>query len=180
MDVIRWVRMEKLTCCDIRANRIITEFKEQGLNTELYSKNKDRGETYSIVPTSAISGEGIPEMLLLLVQWAQKTMIEKLTYNSDIQCAVLEVKVIEDLGTTIDVVLVNGVLHEGDEIVVCGFQGSIHTTIRSLLTPHLMKELRVKGAYIHHKEIKAAQGIDLLTSFHRPFSFTVPCGRFPK
>ncbi|CAI9281073.1 unnamed protein product [Lactuca saligna] len=182
---------------------IITEFKEQGLNTELYSKNKDRGDTYSIVPTSAISGEGIPEMLLLLVQWAQKTMIEKLTYNSDIQCAVLEVKVIEDLGTTIDVVLVNGVLHEGDEIVVCGFQGSIHTTIRSLLTPHLMKELRVKvriclnlfghfkfdncfsnslvllslyefvcclirGAYIHHKEIKAAQGIDLLTSFHRP------------
>ena len=29
---------------------------------------------------------------------------------------------IEGLGTTIDVVLVNGVLHEGDEIVVCGFQ----------------------------------------------------------
>ncbi|CAI9290498.1 unnamed protein product [Lactuca saligna] len=88
------------------------------------------------------SGEGIPEMLLLLVQWAQKTMTEKLTYSSDIQCTVLEIKVIKDLGTTIYVVLVNGVLHEGDEIVVCGFQ-----------------ELRVKGAYIHHKEIKVAQGI---------------------
>ncbi|KAI3513595.1 hypothetical protein L1887_20931 [Cichorium endivia] len=144
-----------------RLTQIITEFKEQGLNTELYNKNKDRGETYSIVPTSAISGEGIPEMLLLLVQWAQKTMVEKLTYSSDIQCTVLEVKVIEGLGTTIDVVLVNGVLHEGDEIVVCGFQGPIHTTIRSLLTPHPMKELRVKGAYIHHKEIKAAQGIKI-------------------
>ncbi|KAL4585742.1 hypothetical protein LXL04_010366 [Taraxacum kok-saghyz] len=144
-----------------RTTQIITEFKEQGINTELYNKNKDRGETYSIVPTSAISGEGIPEMLLLLVQWAQKTMIEKLTYSSDIQCTVLEVKVIEGLGTTIDVVLVNGVLHEGDEIVVCGFQGPIHTTIRSLLTPHPMKELRVKGAYIHHKEIKAAQGIKI-------------------
>nr|XP_043636466.1 eukaryotic translation initiation factor 5B-like [Erigeron canadensis] len=146
---------------DHRVTQIITQFKEQGLNTELYNKNKDRGETYSIVPTSAISGEGIPEMLLLLVQWAQKTMIEKLTYSSDIQCTVLEVKVIEGLGTTIDVVLVNGVLHEGDEIVVCGFQGPIHTTIRSLLTPHPMKELRVKGAYIHHKEIKAAQGIKI-------------------
>ncbi|KAK9047884.1 hypothetical protein SSX86_033154 [Deinandra increscens subsp. villosa] len=129
---------------DHRLAQIITQFMEQGLNTELYSKNKERGETYSIVPTSAISGEGIPEMLLLLVQWAQKTMIEKLTYSSDIQCTVLEVKVIEGLGTTIDVVLVNGVLHEGDEIVVCGFQGPIHTTIRSLLTPHPMKELRVK------------------------------------
>ena len=38
------------------------------------------------------------------------------------QCTVLEVKVIEGLGTTIDVVLVNGVLHEGDQIVVCGMQ----------------------------------------------------------
>ncbi|KAJ0700959.1 putative protein-synthesizing GTPase [Helianthus annuus] len=123
-----------------RLTQIITQFKEQGLNTELYSKNKERGETYSIVPTSAISGEGIPEMLLLLVQWAQKTMIDKLTYNNKVQCTVLEVKVIEGLGTTIDVVLVNGVLHEGDEIV-----GPIHSRIRSLLTPHPMKELRVKN-----------------------------------
>jgi len=73
----------------------------------------------------------------------------------------LEVKVIEGLGTTIDVVLVNGVLHEGDQIVVCGMQGPIATTIRALLTPHPMKELRVKGAYLHHKELKAAQGIKI-------------------
>lgn len=41
-----------------------------------------------------------------------------------LQCTVLEVKVIEGHGTTIDVVLVNGVLHEGDQIVVCGMQVS--------------------------------------------------------
>lgn len=28
---------------------------EQGLNTELYYKNKEMGETFSIVPTSAIT-----------------------------------------------------------------------------------------------------------------------------
>ncbi|CAH2067644.1 unnamed protein product [Thlaspi arvense] len=155
-----------------RLTEIITEFKMQGLNTELYYKNKEMGETYSIVPTSAISGEGIPDLLLLLVNWAQKTMVEKLTYVDDVQCTVLEVKVIEGHGTTIDVVLVNGVLHEGDQIVVCGlqaimlflfllFQGPIVTTIRALLTPHPMKELRVKGTYVHHKEIKAAQGIKI-------------------
>jgi len=42
--------------------------------------------------------------------------------GSGMQATVLEVKVVEGLGTTIDVVLVNGVLHEGDQIVVCGMQ----------------------------------------------------------
>ncbi|KAF4384131.1 hypothetical protein F8388_001369 [Cannabis sativa] len=146
---------------NMRLTQIVTQFKEQGLNTELYYKNREMGETYSIVPTSAITGEGIPDMLLLLVQWTQKTMVEKLTFSNEVQCTVLEVKVIEGHGTTIDVVLVNGVLHEGDQIVVCGMQGPIVTSIRALLTPHPMKELRVKGTYLHHKEIKAAQGIKI-------------------
>ncbi|KAF5467756.1 hypothetical protein F2P56_011974 [Juglans regia] len=146
---------------NMRVTQIVTQFKEQGLNTELYYKNKEMGETFSIVPTSAISGEGIPDLLLLLVQWTQKTMVEKLTFSNEVQCTVLEVKVIEGHGTTIDVVLVNGVLHEGDQIVVCGMQGPIVATIRALLTPHPMKELRVKGTYLHHKEIKAAMGIKI-------------------
>uniref|UniRef100_M8ATH4 Eukaryotic translation initiation factor 5B n=1 Tax=Aegilops tauschii TaxID=37682 RepID=M8ATH4_AEGTA len=103
----------------------------------------------------------IPDLLLLLVQWAQKTMEEKLTFVDEVQCTVLEVKVIEGHGTTVDVVLVNGMLHEGDQIVVCGMQGPIVTTIRALLTPHPMKELRVKGTYLHHKKIRAAQGIKI-------------------
>ncbi|CAJ1976957.1 unnamed protein product [Sphenostylis stenocarpa] len=109
---------------NMRLTQIITQFKEQGMNTELYYKNKEMGETFSIVPTSAISGEGIPDLLLLLVQWTQKTMVEKLTYSEEVQ-------------------------------------GPIVTSIRALLTPHPMKELRVKGTYLHHKEIKAAMGIKI-------------------
>jgi translation initiation factor 5B len=146
---------------EMRTNQIITELKEQGLNSELYYKNKEVRKFISIVPTSAISGEGIPDLLLLLVQLTQKMMEDKLMFISEVQCTVLEVKVVEGLGTTIDVVLVNGVLHEGDQIVVCGMQGPIVTSIRALLTPHPMKELRVKGSYQHHKELKAAQGIKL-------------------
>ncbi|PHU14505.1 hypothetical protein BC332_15710 [Capsicum chinense] len=154
-----------------RLTQVITQFKEQGINTELYYKNKEMGkDTFSIVPTSAISGEGIPDLLLLLVQWTQKTMVGRLRYSHEVQCTVLEVKVVEGHGTTIDVVLVNGVLHEGDQIVVCGMQASFYysygaepivTSIRALLTPHPMKELRIKGSYLHHKEIKAAQGIKI-------------------
>ncbi len=63
----------------------------------------------------------------------------------------LEVKVIEGFGHTIDIILVNGVLHVGDTIVLQGFNGAIVTTIRALLTPHPMKEMRVKSEYIHHE-----------------------------
>lgn len=77
-------------------------------------------------------------------------MAERLMFISELQCTVLEVKVVEGHGTTIDVVLVNGVLHEGDTIVICGLQGPIVTTIRSLLTPHPLK-VRLRLPTYSHK-----------------------------
>ena len=113
------------------------------------------------MPTSAHTGEGIPDMLKLLVSLTQDRMTDKLMYLSELECTVLEVKVIEGLGTTIDVILSNGVLHEGDRIVLCGLDGPIITTVRALLTPEPMKEMRVKSAYVHHKEVKAALGVKI-------------------
>jgi len=37
----------------------------------------------------------------------------------EVKCIKLDVKVVKALGTTTDVVLINGVLHESDQIVVC-------------------------------------------------------------
>jgi len=146
---------------ETRLSAALLALNEQGLNAEVYYKQKDFKKTVAVVPTSAHSGEGVCDMQMLIVQLTQKMMAAKLTLIREIQCTVLEVKVIEGLGTTIDVILVNGTLHEGDTIVVCGLNGPIVTTVRALLTPQPLKELRVKGQYVHHKEIKAAMGIKI-------------------
>ncbi|EGX46505.1 hypothetical protein AOL_s00109g77 [Orbilia oligospora ATCC 24927] len=136
-------------------------FAEQSLNAELFHENKNMSKFVSLVPTSAHTGEGIPDMLKLLITLTQQRMAEKLMYLSELECTVLEVKVIEGLGTTIDVVLSNGVLREGDRIVLCGLNGAIATTVRALLTPQPLRELRVKSNYVHHKEVKAALGVKI-------------------
>ncbi|KJA21714.1 hypothetical protein HYPSUDRAFT_140306 [Hypholoma sublateritium FD-334 SS-4] len=144
-----------------RVAKTIVAFAEEGLNACLYYENKNLGRNVSLVPTSAITGEGIPDMIMLLVNLTQQRMTERLMYLSELECTVLEVKVIEGLGTTIDVVLSNGILREGDRIVVCGLNGPIVTQVRALLTPQPMRELRIKSAYVHHKEVKAALGVKI-------------------
>ncbi|KAI8824354.1 P-loop containing nucleoside triphosphate hydrolase protein [Fimicolochytrium jonesii] len=144
-----------------RVKKVILEFAEQGLNACLYWENKNYAKNVSLVPTSAITGEGIPDLLHLLVDLTQTRMTEKLMYLSELECTVLEVKVVEGLGTTIDVVLSNGVLNEGDRICVCGLNGPIITTVRALLTPQPMRELRLKSQYVHHKSVKASLGIKI-------------------
>ncbi|KAG0005605.1 hypothetical protein BGZ79_003516 [Entomortierella chlamydospora] len=146
---------------ETRKDAVITAFQENGLNAVLYYDNKNMGKYVSLVPTSAHTGEGIPDMIMLLVELTQTRMSERLMYISELECTVLEVKVIEGLGTTIDVVLSNGVLREGDRIVVCGLNGPIATNVRALLTPQPLKELRVKSSYVHHKEIKASMGVKI-------------------
>ncbi|KAF7192954.1 Eukaryotic translation initiation factor 5B [Pseudocercospora fuligena] len=136
-------------------------FAEQSFNAELFYENKSMAKYVSLVPTSAHTGEGIPDLLKLLVTLTQERMTKQLMYLSEVECTILEVKVIEGLGTTIDVVLSNGVLHEGDRIVLCGTDGPITTDIRALLTPAEMKELRVKSQYVHNKVVKAALGVKI-------------------
>ncbi|KAI8081353.1 P-loop containing nucleoside triphosphate hydrolase protein [Halteromyces radiatus] len=146
---------------ETRLTQTIVAFAEQGLNAQVHYKNKNFAKYVSLVPTSAHTGEGIPDMLNLLVNLTQTRMSDKLMYITELECTVLEVKVIEGLGTTIDVVLVNGWLHEGDKIVVCGLNGPIVTQVRALLTPQPLRELRVKSQYVHHKSIKAAMGVKI-------------------
>ena len=85
-------------------------------------------------------------MIKLLVDLTQTRMVNSLMYITTLECTVLEVKVVEGLGTTIDVILSNGYLREGDKIVICGLNGPIITQIRALLMPQPLRELRIKAS----------------------------------
>lgn len=53
-------------------------------------------------------------------------------------------KALPGLGTTVDVILVNGCISESDTIVVAGQEGPVVTQVRGLLMPQPLRELRVK------------------------------------
>lgn len=144
-----------------RTQQVILEFSEQGLNAALFYNNPDPRTYVNLVPTSAITGEGMGNLLFLIIESCQSWLSKRLMYSDELQATVLEVKAIPGLGTTIDAILINGKLREGDTMVIAGTDGPIVTQIRSLLMPQPMKELRVKNAYIEYKEILAAQGVKI-------------------
>lgn len=144
-----------------RTKDVILQFAEQGLNAALFYDNPDPRTYVNLVPTSAITGEGMGNLLHLIVESCQSWLAKRLMYSEELLAIVLEVKAISGFGTTIDAILINGKLREGDTMVIAGTDGPITTQIRSLLMPQPMKELRVKNAYQDHKEIRAAQGIKI-------------------
>jgi translation initiation factor 5B len=139
---------------------------EQGVNSNLYWEMGDddweSSDFIPLVPTSGVTGEGVQDVLLLLCQMAQKKVWRHLMWCANLQATVLEVKAIDGLGMTVDVLVVNGFLREGDRAVFCTLDGPIVAEIRGLLTPPPSREMRVKSEYIHHKEIKGARGVKVI------------------
>ena len=161
MDALDRQKPECIKEFEQRMAEMTLQLNEQGLNVALYWKNKNPRQFVNIVPTSAITGEGIPDLMQILVKMTQTLMVEKLMFVPNLQCTILEVKHIEGLGTTVDVILINGEIKEGDTIVVCGLNGPIVTKIRALLTPQPLREIRVKSSYVSHKKLRAASGIKI-------------------
>lgn len=144
-----------------RVKQVILEFANQSLNAVLYFENPDPRQYISMVPTSALTGEGMGNLMALIVELTQSMMAKRLAFSEELQATVLEVKAIAGLGHTMDAILVNGCLREGDTIVFSGYDGPQKTQIRSLLMPQPMKELRIKTQFIEHREVEGAQGVKI-------------------
>ncbi|XP_018516837.1 eukaryotic translation initiation factor 5B [Lates calcarifer] len=147
---------------DERAKAVIVEFAQQGLNAALFYENKDPRTFVSLVPTSAHSGDGMGNLIALLIELTQTMLARRLAHCDELRAQVMEVKALPGMGTTIDVILINGRLREGETIIVPGVEGPIVTQIRGLLLPPPLKELRVKNQYEKHKEVSTSQGVKIL------------------
>jgi translation initiation factor 5B len=157
-DNLKEQDQDSLSNFEERVDQIKLQFAENGLNTELYYKNKNPKEFSSLVPCSAITGEGVPDLIYVLIGLVQKFMIKKITYQDKVSASILEVRQLDGVGTVLDVILSNGILKVNDNILISTLNGTVRTQIKRLYTPKPQKEIRVKGELDQHQEIHASIG----------------------
>lgn len=140
---------------------LMGQLSENGFTSDRYDRISEFKTTVAIVPVCAVSGEGLPELMAMLIGLAQQFLTNKLALQKEIGCgAVLEVKDVKGLGTTIDAILYDGVARKGDILVIGGEEPSV-TTVKALLKPRELAEMRVERQFAPVNEVVAAAGIKI-------------------
>jgi len=143
---------------------LVGKFKELGLSAERFDRIDDYTKQLAIVPVSAMTGQGIPELLMVLTGLAQKFLEKRLEIEETgpARGVVLEVKEEKGLGMTIDAILYSGVMKVNDVLIVGGIAEPIITKIRALLEPAELAEIRDKKSKFQNvKEVYAATGVKI-------------------
>jgi translation initiation factor 5B len=140
---------------------LVGKLSELDFSADRFDRVSDFRRNLAIVPVSAHTGEGISDLLLIMIGLAQRYMGEALTLAVEGPGAgtVLEVKEERGLGTTLDVILYDGTLAIGDEIAVASQDDLLVTKVRSLLKPRPMKEILIEDKFERVKSVAAAAGI---------------------
>jgi translation initiation factor 5B len=144
-----------------RIYNLVQQLAERGFNSERFDRVEDFTKNIAIVPCSGITGEGIPELLMVLAGLAQTFLKDRLHLSETGRGAVLEVKDVKGFGTTIDVILFDGKIRKGDWIVIGGKE-PIATKIKVLLEPPPLRELRIEKQFVQTEEVSAAAGIKIV------------------
>lgn len=125
---------------------LVGKFAEEGLNIERYDRVKDFTKDIALVPISAREGEGIQDLLAVVIGLAERYLTDQLTdIEGSGEGTVLEMKEERGLGKTLDVILHRGSIKKGDEIVVATSEGGIATRVKGLFSPRGMSEMRDAG-----------------------------------
>jgi len=144
--------------------QLVAQLNEHAFNADRFDRVTDYTAQLAVVPISAKTGDGFPELLMVLIGLTQKYLEARLALNpaSNAKGTVLEVKEEQGLGTTVDVILYEGTLHVGDTLVLGGMNKPVVTRVKSLLEPPPLTEMREKKVkYKQVKEAMAATGIKI-------------------
>ncbi|MDE1830275.1 MAG: translation initiation factor IF-2, partial [Thaumarchaeota archaeon] len=134
-----------------------------GFNSEAFYRVKDFAKEVSIVPVSARSGEGIPELLAVLVGLTQQYLQKKLDQTEKpTRGIVLEVKEEVGLGVTANIILIDGTLRKTDSIVLAKRDSIVVTKPKAILLPKPLDEMRdPRDKFRPVNEVHAAAGIKI-------------------
>ncbi|MCK4952910.1 translation initiation factor IF-2 [Candidatus Bathyarchaeota archaeon] len=122
---------------------IMGAFSRIGFQTDRFDKISDFTRTVAIVPVSAKTGSGVPELLGVLVGLTQQYLHDRLEVTEGpAKGTVLEVNEERGLGITINSIIYDGILRKEDIIVVGGKEEPIITKVRAVLLPKPLDEIR--------------------------------------
>src|SRR3989338_1925088 len=141
---------------DGKVYRLVEKFYELGFESERFDRVTDFSKQIAIVPLSAKTGDGIPELLMMLVGLAQKFLEKELQIEVDKpgKGTILEIKDEKGFGKTLDVILYDGKIKEGDKIITTNINEIIETKIRGLF--------KLEGKkFIKAREVNAASAIKI-------------------
>ena len=150
---------------DRRLYEIVGGLSANNIQSERFDRVEDFRNTVAIVPTSAKTGEGIPELLMVLSGLTQQYMKDRLRVSEGpAKGAILEVREETGLGTTLDIIIYDGVLKRTDTVVIGGIDNVIVAKIRALLLPKPLDEIRdPKEKFTHVEEVHAAAGVKIVS-----------------
>jgi translation initiation factor 5B len=152
------------TALDMKIYEIVGKLDEIGFSGDRYDRVRDFTRNVGIVPLSAKTGEGIPDLLMVLVGLAQRFLEETLKFHVTGPGigTILEVKEERGLGFTIDTIIYDGVVKVGDTVVIGGRDKPFATKIRALLKPKPNREIRVEERFDRVHQVTAAAGVKIL------------------
>jgi len=140
---------------------LIGELSDAGFSADLYWRVSNFQANVGVVPVSAETGEGIPDLLTVLMGLSQRYLKDEMAVDvgGPGVGTVLEVTEAKGFGTTLDAVIYDGTLREDDTIVVGGLEGPLLTDVRTLLQPRPLEEIREEGEFEQVPEVAAAAGV---------------------
>lgn len=149
---------------DTKTYEIVGQLSDIGFSSDRYDRVRDFTRNVGIVPISAKTGEGIPDMLMVLIGLAQRFLEESLKFHVTGPGigTILEVKEERGLGFTIDTIIYDGEVNVGDTVVVGGRDKPFITKIRALLKPKPNREIRVEERFDRVNKVTAATGVKIL------------------